>query len=352
MDRTFDLLTFSMLPVSGTRAFHAVRSLGSLGDLLSHPDELRGLLPERALMCLRSGAAIRAAAGEQRRAQDLGIRILGLDEPDYPLALRAIYDPPPVLYVRGEIPRSASGVAIVGARAASPRGIELGRAMGRELASALVTIVSGLARGIDTAAHKGALESDGSTVAVQGRGMDGVYPPENAGLAREIEKRGALISELPLGSAPLPESFPRRNRMIAGLSSAVVVVEARAKSGSLITARIALDEGREVLAVPGHPKDPLAEGTNQLIRDGAALVRNARDVAEEIGLVLPAPKPSLETDPVLAAFPEDDPVSLEELQIRSGRPLGDLLARLTELELSARVRRLPGPLFVRAGTCA
>jgi DNA processing protein len=353
LDDCFDLLTLALLPGNGPKALRALKPLGPLRKLLSRPDALTGVVSERALAGLRSGEARRAAEGEMRRARDLGIRLVGLDHGDYPAPLREIYDPPLVLYVRGDLAGSAArpAVAVVGARRASARGLELTRALARDLAAAGVVIVSGLARGIDTAAHRGALEGGGRTLAVQGRGLDAVYPPDNTPLARKIEESGALISEFAIGTTPVPENFPKRNRIIAGLSDAVVVVEAEARSGSLITARIALDEGRDVLAVPGHPNDPLAQGTNQLLRDGAALVRDASDVAAEIGVELPELAPeAAEADDVLRALPRDVPVSLEELEALCGRALPELLARLTELELSSRIRRLPGPLFVRAGT--
>jgi DNA processing protein len=351
LDTLFELLTFSLLPAPGAKAFRALRASGPLRDLLARPDALEGLLSAPARERLSSGEAQRAAEAELRKARALGIRLVGLDEPEYPVALRAIYDPPPVLYVKGDLQRvPGPRVAIVGARAASVRGRELTRAIARELAAAGVTIVSGLARGIDSAAHRGALEAGGSTFAVQGRGLDDVYPEENAALAAEIERSGALLSEFPLGSEPYAQNFPRRNRVIAGLCRAVLVVEAEEKSGSLITARVALDEGRDVLAVPGHPGDRLACGTNRLLKDGAALVRDARDVADEIGVELPETARVLEPDPVLRALPSGVALSLEELQARCGEQLPGLLIRLTELELAARIRRLPGPLFVRAGT--
>ena len=225
----------------------------------------------------------------------------------------------------------------------------LARGMGRDLAAAGATVVSGLARGIDTAAHRGALDAGGRTVAVLGSGLDRLYPPENEALAGAIAERGALVSEFPLGTTPYPANFPRRNRVIAGWSRAVVVVEAAERSGALVTARAALEEGREVLAVPGHPSQPTSAGCNQLIRDGAALVRGAQDVAQEIGLlpleVAPEAAPG---DDVLAALRDDTPSSLEELGRRSGLETPALLVRLTELELADKVRRLPGALFVRA----
>jgi DNA processing protein len=221
--------------------------------------------------------------------------------------------------------------------------------MARDLAAWGATVVSGLARGIDTAAHEGALEASGRTVAVLGCGLDRTYPAENERLAGRIASAGAVVSEFPLGAPPLPEHFPRRNRVIAGWSRAVVVVEAAARSGALNTARCAADEGRDVLAVPGHPTQLASAGTNQLIRDGAGLVRSAIDVAHELGLEPPATAAAAKppADPLLGALAGDAPATLEELRARSGLETGALLARLTDLELRDVVRRLPGPLFVR-----
>jgi DNA processing protein len=251
--------------------------------------------------------------------------------------------------VRGrlEADDSERSVAIVGTRAATPAGRTLARAMSRDLAAAGATVVSGLARGIDTAAHLGALDGNGRTVAVLGCGIDRIYPPENAGLAKAIEPRGAIVSEFPLGTPPLPHNFLRRNRLIVGWSRGVVVVEAAQRSGALNTARTAADEGRDVMAVPGHPSQKACEGTNQLLRDGAALVRDARDVAAELGFELPGESAQTIQDPVLGALRRDAPLSLEDLRARSGLETPDLLARLSQLELRDEVRRLPGALFVR-----
>jgi len=219
--------------------------------------------------------------------------------------------------------------------------------MARDLAAWGATVVSGLARGIDTAAHEGALDASGRTVAVLGSGLDRTYPAENERLAGRITSAGAVVSEFALGTPPLPEHFPRRNRVIAGWSRAVVIVEAAARSGALNTARCAADEGRDVLAVPGHPTQPASAGTNQLIRDGAGLVRSAIDVAQELGIAPPAAAAKTPTDPLLGALAGDAPATLEELRDRSGLETGALLARLTDLELRDVIRRLPGPLFVR-----
>jgi len=351
VDDTFDLLTLALLSDVRPAAVRELCARVPLKDALLRPGDHPELLPASARARLASGEARRLAEEERRRCQALGIAIVGRDDADYPAFLRLTFDPPPVLYVRGRL-RATEGpvsVAIVGSRAATAAGRALARGMARELAAAGATIVSGLARGIDTAAHLGALDAGGRTVAVLGSGLDRPYPPENEKLSATLAENGAVVSEFPLGAIPHPANFPRRNRVIAGWSRVVVVVEAAEKSGALGTARVALDEGREVFAVPGHPSQATSAGCNRLIRDGALLVRGGADVAEEIGLAAPvAPDAATGDDVLLRALRGDAPSSLEELGRRSGLETPALLARLTELELADKVRRLPGALFVRA----
>jgi DNA processing protein len=276
---------------------------------------------------------------------------VGLHEPHYPERLAKIHDPPPVLFARGRlVPDDGERVvAVVGSRAATPSGLTFARALARDLAEAGLTVVSGLARGIDSAAHRGALEGGGRTVAVLGSGHERLYPPENASLAEQIVAAGgAVVSEFGLDTGPWKVNFPRRNRVIAGWGRAVVVVEAAEKSGALITAKLAREEGRDVMAVPGHPAVAAAAGTNALLRDGAAVIRNAGDVLHELGLELAETEVEPPEDDVLAALRRDTPSSIDEIARRSGRGVAELLPRLGELELAARVRRLPGPLFVRS----
>jgi DNA processing protein len=277
-------------------------------------------------------------------------RVVRRDAPEYPTWLARIHDPPDRLWVRGRLfpDEGERAVAIVGARAATPLGRSFARVLAKDLARAGLTIVSGLARGIDAAAHLGALEGDGRTVAVLGSGIDRPYPRENAALAEAIAARGALVSEFPPGTEPWKGNFPRRNRTIAGWSRLVVVVEAGERSGALITARAALDEGRDVMAVPGHPSVPAAAGANALLRDGAALVRDARDVLAELGLDPPTPGPAATGDPVHDALERGVPATLDEIAERVARPVPELLARLAELELAGAVRRISGALFVRS----
>jgi DNA processing protein len=214
----------------------------------------------------------------------LGARLVRWTDADYPPNLRQIADPPPYLIARGLLePNDAACVAVVGARAASEAGLRMAQRLGFELAAHGFVVVSGLPRGIDGAAHRGALEAGGRTVAVLGCGIDVAYPPEHRGLADSIiERRGAVLSELPLGTAPLPENFPSRNRILSGLSLGVVIVEAAEKSGSLITARMALEQNRQVFAVPGSPLSGKTRGSNRLLREGAVLVECVEDVIEDL----------------------------------------------------------------------
>ncbi len=353
VDSTLDLLTIALLPGVQPRTVGALRERAGLAEVLAHPDEHPDLLPEPARRRLRNGEARRAALAEIGLASRSRIAIVGLDDPGYPLLLREIFDPPAVLYVRGTLVAGEGEkcVSIVGARAATPQAAVFARTLAEELARAGLTIVSGFARGVDTAAHSGALDAAGRTVAVLGSGLCHIYPPENAALVERVAERGAGVSEFPLQAGPRPSNFPRRNRIIAGWGRGVVVVEAGLKSGALITAGLALESGREVMAVPGHPTHAGAMGTNALIRDGARLVRHAADVALELSLELqPAAARGDRgaASGLLANLQVDRPATLEELVERSGRGVSELLAELTELELLAKVRRLPGPQFLRS----
>ncbi len=246
-------------------------------------------------------------------------RLVCLGEADYPALLALIADPPPVLWLKGTVKPAERAVAIVGARNASSLGTRMTRLLARDIGAAGYTIVSGLARGIDTAAHLAALDS--GTLAVMAGGVDRIYPLENLGLAEKIAERGLLLSEQPIGLSPQARHFPRRNRLISGLSQAVVVVEGAAKSGSLITAREALDQGREVMAVPGHPLDARASGCNMLIRDGATLVRGSLDVTNALN------------GPAVQAVAQE-----------SQQPQEQPMATIPEaLELSRRILTLLGP---------
>ena len=283
----------------------------------------------------------------------------------FPAALDAIHDPPATIFVKGNLDALlVPSVAIVGSRAASPYALEVARRLGADLARHNIAVVSGLARGVDSAAHRGALEADGVTVAVFGCGVDIVYPSEHRALAARISERGALVSEFPLGTPPRREHFPQRNRIISGLSLAVVIVEAAEGSGSLITADFALEQGRTVLAVPGNVLGGRNYGAHALLRDGAKLVECVDDILEELpaglraeGLGLSEAKGSNglslpSQDPVLRSMDEGDSYDLDEISERSGVDRMKLLPRLIELELAGAVRRVDGGRFVRfRGPC-
>ena len=307
------------------------------------------------------------------------IRVVPASSDEYPRALRDVAGMPPALHVRGGLrAEDALAVALVGARRATPYGVEMAERLAGDLARRGVTIVSGLARGIDTAAHRGALRAGGRTIAVLGCGVDVAYPPENARLMAEIAERGAVVSEFPPGAPPLPQHFPLRNRVIAGLALGVVVVEAAARSGSSITAGWAADLGREVMAVPGRVTSELSRGCHALIKDGATLVESWEDVARQLSSpwrdrVLAAGAGSAvakdgaakdidngararavggtgDDDPDIRRLLRaigDDPVSIEDVIERSGVAPGRASALLLTLQLEGRVRQLAGKRFVR-----
>jgi len=349
LDDAVELLTLALLPGIPPRAALALLARGPLAQTLSRPAEHTDVLGAEAVSSLRGGGPRRAAEAEADKARKAGVSIVGRDDSCYPLWLRQTHTPPLVLWVRGQLVASegAKAIAVVGSRAATPLGRAFAERLAEELAASGLVVVSGLARGIDSAAHRGVLRSRGRTVAVLGSGLDRIYPPENAALAERIAEAGALVSEFPLGTRPWKSNFPRRNRVIAGWARAVVVVEAGATSGALSTARAATDEGRDVMAVPGHPSEPQAEGTNALVRDGAALVRGSPDVLAELGLLEARAPENAPDDPVLRAMAKGVPARVDEIQERSGLALPAVLARLSELELTGAVARLSGGLFAR-----
>lgn len=289
----------------------------------------------------------------------LGGEVITCRDPRFPEALRQIPYAPPFLYMLGTIaPADALAIAIVGTRKPSHYGRKTGYRLAAELARQGVAVVSGLARGIDTAAHQGAMEAGGRTLAVLGCGLDIVYPPENKELYRLIPQHGALISEFPLGTPPEARNFPRRNRLISGLAQGVVIVEAGEQSGTHITANFALEQGREVFAVPGPVDLPGSAGPHRWIQQGAKLVREAADILEEIRLPTPqnvgtqaapaavrSPQPE---DPILAHL-SLTPVQLDELIRLANLPAPEVMSRLTLLELQGLIQELPGKYFVLAG---
>jgi DNA processing protein len=295
-------------------------------------------------------ARFRRQFDERAFRQDLtaaGIRWVARSDASFPPALASIFDPPPVLFVRGQgdlalLDRPA--VAIVGARACSAYGSHVARTFGRDLAAAGLVVVSGMARGVDGEAHRGALEGGGVTIAVLGCGVDRDYPAAHAELARRIACQGLIVSEYPPGVEPAPWRFPARNRIVAGLAQATVVVEARERSGALITADLALEEGREVFAVPGEITSSLSLGTNALLRAGATVANSATAVLEGFGLEPPdpgAPVLSAAGEGVLARL-RDGPVSADELVRALGVDAAAVAAALTELELNGLLTESSG----------
>jgi DNA processing protein len=333
-----------------------VRRYGSAGEALA-------ALPELARRGGRVGGvrvpAEAEVAAELERGAALGARLLCACEPEFPSRLAAVDPPPPVLWARGEAAiLGRPAVAIVGARVASAAGQRFARGLAAELGQAGLLVVSGMARGIDAAAHEGALPT--GTAAVLAGGVDDIYPPEHLGLYERLIAEGCVVSENEPGRTATARDFPRRNRIISGLSRAVVVVEAELRSGSLITARLAAEQGREVLAVPGSPLDPRAKGTNDLIRQGAAICEGAEDVLRALeGLTsvreaeadpFRPEGPGEESDAALrqriAELLSPTPVSRDELVRATGAPAPAVFAALVELALAGRAELTPGGMVV------
>jgi len=357
-------------PLAYWIAFNCVRGIG--------PARLRALLdafgtieaawhaPADALQEVgldrRSLASLVQARGELdltaelARVEAAGVDVLTWEDPRYPHRLHAIYDPPPVLYVRGKLgPEDDWAVALVGTRRASAYGREVARTLAADLARAGVTIVSGLARGIDGQAHRAALDAGGRTIAVLGSGIDIIYPWENRKLADEIVEHGALVSEYALGTPPDASNFPPRNRIISGLSRGVIVVEAGERSGALITADFAADQGRDVFAVPGSIFQRSSQGTNRLIRDGAEPVLCANDVLEALNLTTVSEHveaqmllPTDATEALLLEQLSEEPVHVDEVGRAAGLPIAAVSSTLALMELKGLVRQVGGMQYIRA----
>lgn len=348
-----------MLPVSRLRACTVFRELrhqdplttvGHVLDALRVPVSERSRLEREAWS--RTDVALTAGTAG-------GMGIVAWFDARYPALLNCIEDPPPVLWTRGEIQVLAEpAVAVVGSRAATSYALDVGARLGGELAERGVVVTSGLARGVDSAAHRGCLDQGGPTVAVLGSGLDRIYPPEHEDLAELIAKNGVIVSELGPGGMPIPENFPLRNRIISGISLAVVVVEASEKSGSLITARCALEQGRDVMAVPGSVLTGRNRGSHSLLKDGAKVVETADDILEELGwpgsaaaAFLPASSAATASrtasDPLLAHMEPGEVYRLDELVDATGTAASKLLPRLMELELQGRIAAVGGGRFAR-----
>lgn len=332
-------------------------------------------LPAASAQALALGAALQAADQELSKAEAAGAKVLVPDDPAYPRQLLEIYDPPAVLFVQGDVGAlSQPGIAVVGTRHPTPYGLGMAERLGCDLAARGLIIFSGMARGVDAAAHRGAVHAKAKTVAVFGTGVDVIYPRENRRLAEQIlDAGGALVSEFPVGTSPAPQNFPIRNRIISGLSRGVLVVEAGEYSGTRITARCALEQSREVFAVPGNVTNKLAWGPNTLIKQGAKLVATWEDVWEELPAELravlersfaseedAAPKtaslfgtlPELgpHEQKILTLLRADEATHIDELaeKLESALSPSEIFAALIELELGGRIRQLPGKSYVKA----
>jgi DNA processing protein len=339
-------------------------TFGLPGDIFSAGfDALRAVAPERiARALLQTPTAMMQNRIELTLdwAAQPGRRILTLADADYPQALLNIADPPILLYIQGrDRLLSATSLAVVGSRNATVQGIQNAERFSEAASRAGLTVVSGLALGIDAAAHHGGLRGSGSSVAVIGTGIDIVYPMRNRALAQRLAEEGCIVSEYPLGMPPVAANFPRRNRIISGLARAVLVVEAAAQSGSLITARTAAEQGRDVFAIPGSIHSPLSKGCHQLIKQGAKLIESAQDILEELGklpLLTRHPRAPANTSAIAPANHDADallramgfdPVDADVLSLRSGLSAAMLSEQLLALELDGAVECLPGGRYRR-----
>lgn len=357
-----DLLTavaISMLPVSRLRAAVVSKELCLSGSAppLEYVLDRCGVSSTSAEGRTAIDRALAAAASSLAVAESLRIDAIPYGDGRYPALLACIEDPPPVLWARGGLECLAVPcVAIIGSRAASPYALQIARRLAAELAGRGTVVASGLARGVDSAAHRGCLEAGGRTVAITGTGVDVVYPRENAALAEQISFKGLIISELAPGAPPLAEHFPLRNRIISGISLAVVVVEASEKSGSLITAGCALRQGRDVMAVPGSVLSGRNRGSHALLKVGAKVVETADDILEDMGwnasetaprTGLRATPGALNADPLLSKMDPGEVYRLDDLVEATGTNPSKLLPRLMELELLGYIEAPGGGRFVR-----
>ena len=317
------------------------------------PAELAVHAAPAIIEALHSEAVVRAVAGAMRWLEQPGNTIVTLADASYPRLLLEIADPPPLLYVRGRVELlQRPCLAVVGSRNASAQGAVNAETFAKALSASGLTIVSGLALGIDAAAHRGGLAGPGSTIAVLGTGIDVVYPRANAALAEQIADRGLLVSEFPLGTGALASNFPRRNRLISGLAQGCLVVEAALASGSLITARSAAEQGREVFAIPGSIHSPVSKGCHALLKSGAKLVESAEDVLTELGGFRASGFASTTQPPAaehagLLQHMGHDPVDVDALCLRAGMSAEQVSSELLRLELAGRVAALPGGLYQR-----
>lgn len=370
LEASLDWLSLSLTPGLGSRLTgKLLRQFGSPEKIFrASLTELESChLPAAPAQAIHAKRAHKDAETELAQIRKLGCRLLNWDEPEYPLRLLEIYDPPPLLYVRGDAGvLNRHSISMVGTRRPTPYGNQVAERLARDLAERGLTIVSGMARGVDSSAHQGACKAlHGATVGVLGTGIDVVYPKENKKLFAEVEKRGALISEFPLGTHPAPENFPVRNRIVAGMSLGTVVIQGAQYSGSLITARLAMEFGREVYGVPGNITTDVSFAPNQFIKQGAKVVTSWEDVIEElptdiraelfpveettgeerVSLFIAALSPIEKK--VFALLAVDDSIHVDEVVERSELTSSEVLAALCEMEMKGMVRQMPGKQFVK-----
>ena len=342
---------FSLVPGIGHVKFTQLENyFGSLENAWqAAPGELkRSGLDRSSINAVTSWRDKVSLEAEMEKLERYGVKVLTWHDADYPSRLKEIYDYPPVLYVRGSLlPEDEWCLAVVGTRRATVYGRQVAEEIVADLARSRITIVSGLARGIDSIAHLSALDTGGRSIAVFACGLDIVYPAENANLARRIMQQGALISEYPLGTKPKAENFPRRNRIMSGLSLGVLIVEAGETSGAMITARLALEQNREVFAVPGSILSPASRGTNHLIQEGAKLVGQYTDILEELNLTavvhqmeLKEVIPASETESLLLKQLSAEPTHIDEVCRSSGLPISTVSSTLTMMELKGLVKQV------------
>jgi len=345
--------------VGRMRYLSLLKQYGRLSDAWQAPaGGLRSAgLDDRAVRLITTERPGIDPDGEMERLAEQGVQAVTWADAAYPPRLKEVDDAPPVLYLRGEVNAGDEwSVAVVGTRRPTPYGRQVAEEIAYQLAANRITVVSGLARGVDAIAHRAALQANGRTLAVMACGLDIVYPPEHAKLAREISERGALISEQPLGTQPRGDYFPRRNRILSGLSLGVLVVEGDMKSGAMITARLAIDQNREVFAVPGSVFSPQSRGTNALIQKSEAkLVLTVEDILEELNLTM-APQqmemkeliPATDTEAGILRHISKEPVHIDEVCRQSGLPVSTVSSVLAMMELKGLVRQLGPSAYVRA----
>lgn len=345
-------LTLGQIPGLGNESL--LRLLQTFGSpeavLLAPHSELNRIVKPAVASAIAQGIDEDKLKSIATWLDDPANRVLTIGDTEYPQALLNIPDPPCILFAKGRIELlNKPALAIVGSRNATPQGLRNAEAFAQTASEAGLCIVSGMAHGIDAAAHLGGLRGKGASIAIVGTGLDKVYPAANRELAHQLAQNGVIVSEFTLGTPPLPANFPRRNRIISGLSLGCLVVEASLQSGSLITARMALEQGREVFAIPGSIHSPQSKGCHTLIKQGAKLVESAQDILEELGnkCLSPESPPSASAEHELFTHLGFDPTDLDTLSQRSGLTIAALSAILLQLELDGRITTLPGGLYQR-----